>query len=181
MDFQTIARAIDPKLYDMIQPYRVTDDALMPEEYQFTNPKGRPLHDDWAIFKNVRRMDCAYRIPLPFKVIKGPSHKDWMTFDPAYPLSPGMEVRYDNASGDMQVLTDRGEYGLVTYAGFINGEWRPCFQKYTGKWFGKRLSWYKGLHQDNNVTPSYATSTGKIRSDLMCWFPELACSWIKEV
>lgn len=172
---QRVFRLLDPALYDAIQPYRVTDDALMPEEYREGH---RPLHDDWAVFKNVRRMDCAYRVPLPFKVIGGNFHREWMLFDPFYPLAPGhkSEIRDD---GLMYVLTDRGDYGLVTYAAFIAGAWRPCFKKYTGMWFGKRLSWYKGLHQDNHVSPP---ENGRgIRSDLMCWFPEIACSWVKEV
>lgn len=81
----------------------------------------------------------------------------------------------------MYVNTDRGNYGLVTYAAFIGGEWREVFKKYTGKWFGKRLSWYKGLHQDNHVSPPHVTPSGKIESDLMCWFPELAMSWVTEI
>lgn len=179
MDFQKLARALDPKLYDLIQPYRVKDDALMPWVYQAANPKGRPLHDDWAVFKNVRRMDCAYRVPLPFKVTGGSFRKEWMLFDPSYPLSPDMETKM--VDGLMYVNTDRGNYGLVTYSAFINGEWREVFYKYTGMWFGKRLSWYKGLHQDNHVSPPSVTPSGKLESDLMCWFPELAMSWIKEV
>jgi len=173
MSFQAIARALDPKLYDLIQPYRVRDEALMPEEYREGH---RPLHDDWAMFKSVRRMDCAYRVSLPFKVISGAFHRDWMLFDPAYPMSPGMETKVEN--GLTYVLTDRGDYGIVKYAAFIRGEWRHVFTKYTGKWFGKRLSWYKGLHQDNTVS---FHGDGSLRSDLMCWFPEIACSWIPEI
>jgi len=172
-----MAKLIDPILYDLIQPYRVKDDSLMPEEYRFSNPKGRPLHDDWAIFKGVRRMDCAYRIPLPFKVTGGAFRQEWMLFDPAYPMSPSCEVKV--VDGLTYVLTDRGNYGLITYSAFIGEKWRPVFVKYTGKWFGKRLSWYKGLHQDNHVSPP---ENGRgIRSDLMCWFPEQACSWVTEV
>lgn len=174
MNFQTIARALNPSLYDAIQTYRVKDDALMPEEYREGN---RPLHDDWAFFKSVRRMDCAYRVPLPFRVIEGSFTRAWMLFDPAYPLSPGAETKTEG--GLLYVLTDRGGYGLVKYEAFIGGTWRPVFTKYTRVILGKRLSWYKGLHQDNHVSPP---ENGKpIRSDLMCWFPELAMSWIKEV
>ena len=176
MNFQAIARALDPELYEAIQPYRVTDDALMPEEYRFSNPKGRPLHDDWALFKSVRRMDCAYRVPLPFKVSRGAFTREWLLFDPSYPLSPDTETKVEG--GLTYALTDRGGYGLVTYAAFIGGSWREVFTKYTRVILGKRLSWYKGLHQDNHVSPPDAN--GKLRSDLMCWFPELAMSWIKE-
>jgi hypothetical protein len=176
MDFQEFASLLDPSLYDSIQKYRVVDDAMMPEEYRFSNPKGRPYHDDWFFGKKIRRMDCAYRIPLPFKVIGGSFRREFMLFDPSYPLAPGMETKTEN--GLTYVLTDRGNYGLVTYAAFIDGEWKSCFQRYTGKWFGKRLSWYHGLHQDNTVS---IRPDGSIRSDLMCWFPELACSWVKEI
>ena len=177
-------RALDPKLFDLIQPYAVKDDGLMPEEYRFSNPKGRPYHDDWFFGKKVRRMDCAYRVPLPFKVISGPHHKSWMVFDPAYPMSPGAETKMLEVwtgrehKTCLHVLTDRGDHGLVKYAAFINGEWRHVFTKYTGLWFGKRLSWYWGLHQDNTVS---FHDDGSLRSDLMTWFPEVACSWVKEI
>ena len=174
-------RAFDPKLYDLLQPYAVKDDALMPEEYRFSNPKGRPYHDDWFIGKSVRRMDCAYRVPLPFKVVAGNFRREWMLFDPSYPLSPGMETKIED--GLTYVLTDRGDYGLVTYAAFIGGEWRPVFKKYTRSfdWFGirKRISSYWGAHQDNHVSPPNAK--GEIRSDLMVWFPELAASIVTEI
>lgn len=185
MNFQVIARALDPNLYDEIQPYRVTDDALMPEEYRFSNPKGRPYHDDWAIFKGVRRMDCAYRIPLPFKIISGEKRQEWLHWDENYPLAPGHDVEYRDVvlpHGTHKrpfVLTDRGGYGLVTYVAWIKGEWVPCFKKYTRRIGSKRLSWYKGLHQDNHV--SYPDETGFVRSDLMTWFPEMACSFVTEI
>lgn len=147
----------------------------MPEEYRA--PDGRFLHDDWAIGKNIKRIDCAYRVPLPFRVKSGPFHRDWMLFEPAYPVSPDAPVEWRD--GLMYVLTDRGDHGLVTYEAFISGEWRTVFRKYTGLWFGKRLSWYWGLHQDNHVSPP--TADRGIRSDLMCWLPEVACSWVKEI
>lgn len=178
MIFQALARFLDRSLYDAIQSYRVKDESLMPWAYQTANPDGRPLHNDWAVFKSVRRIDCAYRVPLPFKVTSGPSHKEWMLFDPSYPMSPDCESKI--VDGLTYVLTDRGDHGLVTYAAFINGEWRDVLKKYTGLRFGKRLSWYKGLHQDNHVSlPDFAS--GEIRSDLMCWFPEMAMSWVKEI
>jgi hypothetical protein len=76
-------------------------------------------------------------------------------------------------------LVQYAGYGLAHYSAFIGGEWVPnVFTKYTGKWFGKRLSWYKGLHQDLHVSPPDAN--GVIRSDLMVWWPEFACSFVRE-
>ncbi len=173
--FRVLSWLFNPWIYRLIQSYRVTDEALMPEEYRY--PTGRYLHDDWAIFKSVRRRECAYRVPLPYRGKSGSFHTEWMLFDPAYPLSPGVETK--TVDGLLYVLTDRADYGFNSYEAFINGEWRVVFWKYTGIWFGKRLSWYYGLHQDNHV--SAPTATRGIRSDLMCWFPETAASWVKEV
>ena len=178
MIFRFLARLLDPKLYDLIQPYRVTDDALMPEEYREGH---RPLHDDWAIFKSVRRMDCAYRVPLPFRVKRGEMRREWLLFDLSYPLSPDVPVEFRD--GRPWVLTDRGGYGLVVYEAFVAGQWREVFKKYTRAFTifktRYRLSWYKGLHQDNHVSPPDAS--GNTRSDLMTWFPEIAASFVKEI
>lgn len=176
-------RLLNPQLWDILQPYKATE-AQMPWAYQAANPDGRPTHDDWAIGKSVKRIDCAYRVPLPFRVISGPSHKEWILWDYYYPLSPGHAIELREYATDHGVFmlphveVDAGDYGLVTYASFIGDEWRPVFTKYTGKWFGKRLSWYKGLHQDLHVSPPDAN--GVTRSDLMAWFPEFACSWVAE-
>lgn len=179
-----LLRALDPKLYDLLQPYRATEEQ-MPWAYRHANPKGRPYHDDWAFGKNIRRIDCAYRVPLPFKVTGGSFRKEWLLWNDNYPLSPDTPKEYRTIirpHGTFTlpfVLTDRGNYGLVTYSAFIAGEWRVVFKKYTGKWFGKRLSWYVGLHQDNHV--SEPDANGITRSDLMTWFPEVACSYVTEI
>lgn len=178
---QKLFRLIDPSLYDSLQPYRVKNDALMPEEYQAGR---RPLHDDWAILSWVRRIDCAYRVPLPFRIESGAMTKAWLLFEPGYPISPGAETMIDPFDGQLYVLTDRGGYGLVVYSAFIGGQWRKVFRKYTRAFtiFGTRyrLSWYAGLHQDNHVSPP-DPKTGRIRSDLMAWFPEFAMSFVKEI
>lgn len=177
-----LLRAFDPALYDLCEPYRVTDEALMPEEYRF--PDGRYTHDDWFFGKNILRKDCAYRVPLPFKVIEGPHHEEWIPFAEDYPMSPDTQTKRMDVwtvngvvKDVLHVLADYGDHGLVKYAAFISGEWRHVFTKYTGLWFGKRLSWYWGLHQDLCVSWRADLST---RSDLMAWFPEVACSWVKE-
>lgn len=181
-----LLRAANPRLYDLIQPYRVQHDAQMPWAYQEANPKGRPLHDDWALFKSVRRRDCAYRIPLPFRIYGDvPVEYKWIPWDVSYPTSPGTRIEFkeyrtvDGVFNIPHALVEYAGYGRAHYSAFINGEWIPnVFTKYTGKHFGRRLSWYKGLHQDLHVSPPDAS--GLIRSDLMCYFPEFALSWVQE-
>lgn len=191
-----ILRAFNTRLFDSIQPYRVTDDALMPWAYQFANPNGRPLHDDWGVmgklswlqpWQKVRRMDCAYRVPLPFDISGDVAVEEkWIIWDPSYPAAPGLRIEDRDARTDHgtfrvpHALVKYAGYGLAHYSAFIGGEWIPnVFTKYTGLHFGRRLSWYKGLHQDLHVSPP--DENGITRSDLMAWYPELACSWVREV
>ena len=61
-------RPINPSLYDLIQPYKVTDPSQMPWTYQAANPAGRPNHDDWAVLKDTPRLVTAYKVPLPYKI-----------------------------------------------------------------------------------------------------------------
>ena len=181
-----LLRALDPKLYDRIQPYKVTKDADMPWAYQTANSRGRPLHDDWAIFKNVRRIYCAYRVPLPFHITGDVRvQKKWILWDLLYPTAPGTPVEYMDYYTDSGVyslphaLVDYAGYGTARYSAFIGGEWVPdVFVKHTSKWFGRRFSCYKGLHQDLHVSPP--SFSAPMRSDLMCWFPEVAASFVKE-
>lgn len=164
---------VGAELYKQLEPYRLTSDAQMPWAYQRANPQGRPLHNDWALFKDTPRFGCARRVPLPFAVTKGDFRQEWLNFNPAYPVSPGMETRYLD-DGTFQVLTDRGNYGLVEYSAFIGGGWTPVFKKYTRAYdipfLGRyRHSWYVGLHQDNNP------------GDLMCWIEPFAMSFVREI
>lgn len=170
-------------LYKALEPLRVTEEQ-MPWAYQVANPTGRPLHNDWALFKDTTRRSCARRAPLPYRGLSGVFTKEWMLFDENYPLSPGMETRYLN-DGEFQVLTDRAGYGLGTFEAFIDGAWRPVFHKYTRAFdipfLGRyRLSWYYGLHQDNHVS-LIPDESGIRRSDLMCWIEPFAASFVKEI
>ncbi len=196
---RNILRLFNPRLYDLIQPYRVTDDRLMPWAYQEANKFGRTKHDDWGIvssnqfvkalqpWQNVRRMDCAYRIPLPFRIYGDVKIEErWILWDLGYPTAPGTRVEfreYRTAHGTFSLphaLVEYPGYGRADYSAFIGGEWVPrVFTKYTGKYFGRRLSWYKGLHQDLHVSPP-ADAHGLIQSDLMTYFPEFALSFVKE-
>lgn len=158
-------------LYKALDAYRVYE-VEMPWVYQIANPEGRPDHGDWTFFKETPRRNCARKVPLPYKIISGPSTKSWLDFDPAYPMPPDVESRHLD-DGAFQVLADRGGYGLCTYAAFINGEWRPVFKKYMKQIsiFGTkyRFSWYVGLHQDNHW------------ADLMCYIEPFAMSLVKEI
>lgn len=167
----------DPYLYKLIQPYRVRRDEDMPWTYQFANPKGRPLHDDWFVGKSVRRMDCAYKLPQPYRIFEGPKKSVRIPFKDGYPLAPGtVTERGDYWDGEkhipnhLYIYADYGLYGLCKYEAYIPhlDKWVHVFTKYTGKFFGKRLSWYSGVHQDQHPV------------DAMCYFPEFACSFVKE-
>lgn len=170
-----LLRAPNPRLFDLIQPYKVERDEDMPWAYQFANPKGRPLHDDWFIGKSVRRMDCAYTLPLPYRIYEGPKKVARIPFKQGYPLAPGTRTEYgDPAAGEdpsqLFIYADYGLYGLCKYEAWIPhlNRWEPVFTKYTKPIFGRRLSWYAGVHQDLHPV------------DARCYFPEFACSFVKE-
>lgn len=194
INFQPILRAYNKTIYDMIQPYRVTDDKQMPWAYQFANPKGRPYHDDWGImsqnpilkaiqpFQKIRRMDCAYRLPLPFRQTYGNTSRKWMVWDLSYPTvadTPIEEREVFTSDGRFvypHALVDEGGPGWTTFAANINGEWVNCFKKYYNPILGKRFSYYNGLKQDLTVG---FNDDWTIKSDLMAWFPEISVSWAK--
>lgn len=163
-------------LYKCLEPYRVVE-ADMPPEYRLG---ARALRDDWTLFKGTTRRECARRVPLPFKITGGdaPIIERWIRWDDNYPTAPGTH-RMKGEFGMPHALVQYAGYGLAHYSAFIGGEWVPnVFTKYTGKWFGKRLSWYHGIHQDLNVSPP--DKNGFIRSDLMAWIEPPTASWVKE-
>ena len=188
-----LLRAFDPALYDLIQQFRFTDDTLMPWAYQTANPQGRPLHNDWGImgafpalqpFQKIPRIECAYRMPLPFKQISGQCNKQWMLWDPSYPASPGLQTQMmDIWDGEktqhlLHALVDQQveDSGWATFAGWINGKWVPCFSSYRAKVIERRFAYYKGLKMDVTVMPNL---DGTVRSDIMAWFPEISTTWNK--
>ena len=194
---QKIFRAINPKLYDMIQRYRVNDDSLMPWAYQKANPDGRPYHDDWGImtqnkflqsiqpWQKIPRIDGAYRVPLPFKIISGEKRDPvWRMWDTNYPTSPGtpIEEREVWTPGGVfklpHALCDEGGWGTVKYAVYLPhiDQWIECFIQTKKMVFGKRYMYYNGLKQDLTVD-FHADWTQK--SDLTGWFPEISVSWKK--
>lgn len=183
----SIYRLADRELFDLIQPYRITKDSDMPWVYQFANPQGRPYHEDHGIkttnpilkalqpWQSVRRMDTAYKLPQPYRIFEGPKQLCRIPFKEGYPLSPGTRFEYgDPTQGEdpkqLFIWAEYGLYGLCKYEAYIPhlDKWVHVFTKYTGKFFGKRLSWYAGVHQDQHSV------------DAMCYYPEFACSFVKE-
>ncbi len=169
-----------PRLYQLTEEYRPTE-AQMPIAYQ-NIPGGRPLHDDWALFKSTPRILTARRIPLPLKQISGNRIPTWMLWDPSYPTVPGTQIMdreyYPGCPKLPHALVDCAGYGWSEFAAYLHDEWVPCFKQYHGVFFGKRLSFYNGLKQDVTVAPPDATRT-TIKSDLMGWL-EPAMSFVKE-
>lgn len=191
---QPILRSFDPATYDLIQGYRVTRDEDMPWAYQFANPNGRPYHNDWGLmdtlpslqpWQRIRRMDTAYRVPLPFRCIEGSVEKRWMLWDISYPQSP--DLRIENRPIWDGVKTQTLPHALVDcaiegsgsaeFSAWINGEWRPVFTQYRRVIFGRLFAHYSGgLKADTTVT---FDENFKVKSDLMCWFDPPSCSWNK--
>ena len=183
---QSLLRAFDPATYDAIQAFKVTDPALMPWDYQAANPAGRPLHDDWAVFSDTPRIETAYRVPLPFKLIKGDNVPQWMLWDPTYPQSPGLIIEtrpiFDGVKvqNQPQALVDCAveDSGYATFAVWLGGKWVPCFQSYRKVIFGRLYAQYTGgLKQDLTVT---FDQNLKPKSDLMGWIDPPSVSWNKE-
>jgi|CXWL01.1.fsa_nt_gi hypothetical protein len=148
---QTILRAAYPRLYPMIQEYRFTDDTLLPWAYQRANPQGRPLHNDWQFFRDVPRIDTAYRIPLPLKGIKGTFKKVPKPIDPGYPVPPGTVIF--NHEGLQSVMVEYAEEGWSEFAFWHHDHWEPCVTQYMRTinipFVGKRvLKFYSGLKAD---------------------------------
>lgn len=179
-------RPINPPLYDLIQPYKVTDVAQMPWTYQAANPTGRPIHDDWAVLKDTPRIVTAYRVPLPYKIENSSAcqkHQGWTVWDPSYPTVPGTDVEVMPVWTDWgtfnlpQVLIDIQDSGACTYDVFINGKWTPVFKKFTAMIDGKKISAYEGLHCDTTVEVPDASGHTQTPSDMMCWWPEFAFSY----
>lgn len=175
-----LLRAFNPALYDLCEPYRVTDDALMPEEYR----KGaREFHDDWAILRNITRISTARRVPLPFRQDTGACEKRWMLWDTNYPPSPYLHIEdreYHTSGGVFKLphaLVDcqvEGS-GLATFSAYLSGRWVPCFKSYRRVHFGRLLAYYSGgLKQDLTVgfNPDWS-----LRSDVMGWWDPPSVSW----
>lgn len=182
---QWLLRQFAPATYDAIQTYRVTSDAQMPLAYQ-NIPGGRPLHDDWAVGQDTPRIQTAYRVPLPFKLVSGACAKQWVLWDTSYPASPDLQIEVrpiGDANGKTWNLphalidTQIEGSGLATFAAWLNGAWVPCFQSYRKVIFGRLYASYTGgLKQDVTVAPLL---DGTIKSDIMGWWDPPSVSYNK--
>lgn len=152
-------------------------DALMPESYRFSNPNGRPYHDDWAMAgvspvlqpqTRVRRMDTTYMLPLPLKLVwsKGGVKPNWIAWQEGYPGggSPDAQFRPMDPSGAAYDLATRFGKPITRevlaydpvlppgaaalFAVYLDGEWRPCYYTATAEVLGKRVYYNFGLKPD---------------------------------
>jgi len=178
-----LLRVFNPEVFDRLQPYRVTDEALMPEEYRY--PDGRWKHDDWFLAKDTTRRSTAYRVPLPFRGDKGTFVKKWMLWDQDYPTARGTRIEtrpYTTVHGTFNLphaLVDCAveDSGWASFSVWLEGAWFPCFKQYRAVHFGRRLAYYSGgLKSDITVS---VNSDGSIRSDLMGWWDPPTCSFNK--
>lgn len=176
-----ILRAFNPAVFDLCESYRVTDEALMPEEYRA--PNGRWKHDDWTFMRGTTRISTARRVPLPFRQDTGKCEKKWMLWDTGYPASPNLRIEV------RPIWTEHGTFNLPhalvdcavedsgwsSFAVHIKGEWVPCKKTYRAMHFGRRLAYYSGgLKQDLTVS---VNPDGSIRSDLMGWIDPPSLSY----
>lgn len=177
-------RLLYPRLYKLTEEYRPMR-AQMPLSYQDI-PGGRPLHDDWALWKSTPRIDSARRIPLPLKQIGGECLPAWMMWDMTYPQSPGLQIsdrEYYPGKHFPHALVDCAGEGWSEFAFWHHDHWEPCLVQYKKTidipFVGKRvLKFYHGLKQDVTVGPPDQYHD-YVKSDLMGWL-EPAMSLTKE-
>ena len=178
---RSMQRRLNPRLYDAIQPYRVTDPKWIPWAYSKENPYGRIFHNDWLWpFKDTPRMESAYLVPLPLRIVKGQFVKRWVPWDGRYPLVPGTVVEERQTEfwdGEKvvpirlpHVEVDFAGYGLCLLEGWIGDKWMECGRSYKRNVFGRRIHWYDGLKQDTTMG---MLLDGTLTSDWLAHFPEI--------
>lgn len=160
-----------------LKPYKVTDDTDLPWAYQAANPKGRPLHDDWVVGKKTRRIDTAFRIPLPLVKVAGNAEPEWVPIlrPELWTFAPGAKVEMHPYQDHLEptpmivpwVLTmtsgqPAGQWSRQ--AAYLGGEWVECYYTRSMNLFGNKLFFYGGLKIDVNPR------------DLMVWWPEVSAS-----
>ena len=152
-------------------------DKLMPFAYRFSNPDGRPYHNDWGImssnplikslqpWQRIRRMDTTYLLPLPARLVaySGPVKQEWYPYQEFYPLSPGAIVeRCSWSVREGELLPDPN--GTIkafltahptlppgqsaTFACWIDNEWVECYRTSTFACFGRTWTYNYGLKFD---------------------------------
>jgi hypothetical protein len=191
-----LLRAFDPKLYDLLQPYRVTRGEDMPVAYRKASG-GRWLRNDLGVmvddpssllakvqpWQSIPRMEFFYRIPLPMRIKSGNVVKVPQIWDMNYPASPALVIEYREVrtvSGVFNLphaIVDQAGPGLTRWEAWLGGQWVECFWRYHKTIFGKRFSAYSGLR------PDYAVgflADWTIRPDTGAWFPDISASFVRE-
>ena len=152
-----------------IKPYRVTNDADLPAAYR--QGSCRELHGDWVIFKDTPRIETAYKIPQPYKQLRGNQKSRLIPYQIGYPLVPDTKVMLADYYDGIKTISmphilsydpvpDVGQWGV--YAALLNGEWVECFRTSKLKYFGKIWVNYFGLKPDLTL------------GDWMTWYPEIS-------
>jgi len=163
------------ELLKKLEPYKITRDEDMPWVYQKANPVGRWKHDDWIAFKNTPRMETAYRIPQPYKMVAGNAIPEETPLPLDYPLVPGaaFEIKpWTNGQGFeenkkwvwmIHPVQPAGKWArLACY--LPDGTWVECFQTYSFNFFGNKIPVYEGIKHDPHPV------------DCMCWSREMSIS-----
>lgn len=194
-----LLRAFNQRLYDLVQPFRITRDEDMPWSYQKANQNGLPLRNDLGLmgvlphiqpWQKMRRMDFFYKPPMPFRIKSGNVVKRWQLWEDQYPLlAPGAIIENKEVvtvGGRWtlpHILVDEAGPGFTQWEAYLGGRWVECFWRYhkTINVFGvkKRLSAYNGLRPDYAV--GFHPDTWALRSDIGAWFPDISVSFVKEV
>lgn len=144
-----------PRLVKLTAEYKPKE-SQMPWTYQWANPDGRPLHNDFTLFRDTSRIEFARRVPLPLKGIKGTFKKVLKRIDPGYPTPPDTVIvdhEYYPGLRAPHVLVDYAEEGWSEFAFWHHDHWEPCVRQYMKTikvpLFGTRtLKFYSGLKAD---------------------------------
>lgn len=172
-------------------------DTLMPWAYQFANPQGRPLHDDWAAkgvpswlqpWTRIRRMDTTFMLPMPMKLVwsSGPVEPKWMPWQETYPGGLTLEAQLRDAQAGSVAAAIGCPHEILAYdpvlpigqsaeyAVWLDGAYRTCFYTSTSLVGRKRLHTNRGIKPDLTVTMLNNKPVGD-----MAWnYPEASLSWI---
>lgn len=157
----------------------VKDPPLMPAAYRFDNPKGRPLHDDWAIrgipgwlqpWSWIPRAWTFYALPMPPHRVAGNAYAEWTQAQEGYPLAPDAKTIGVNAGlvMSMHPVHPIGHWSIQSvYVPKLRCR-VPCYFTISKLIKGKRLHFNIGFKPDVTV------------GDNGWWFPEASLTY-KEV
>lgn len=185
IDYADLARRLKGRSLGASMSQEEADD-LMPLSYRFSNPNGRPYHDDWTApwlprwaqpWGKIRRMDTTFMLPLPLKIISGNMKPRWIPLQEGYVggLSPEAQVRDSPYPKEAALLGYSrevlacdpvgvpGEWG--TFAVWLDLEWRECYTTVTKIVGGRRF------HTNRILKPDMT------HGDFMLNFPDASATW----